>query len=165
MKKIGLMSDTHSHLDKKIFDYFAEVDEIWHAGDIGNIDVARQLADFKPFRAVYGNIDENTAVEHEYPLDLRFDCEGLDVYITHIGGYPGKYNLRAKKIIAEKPPGLFISGHSHILKIMRDPKFDLIHINPGACGLEGWHKLKTIIRFNVHEGKISDVEIVEMPKS
>ncbi len=164
MKKIGLMSDTHSHLDPKIFDYFKNVDEIWHAGDIGKIDLATQLTDFKPFRAVYGNIDENTAVEHKYPLDLHFECEGLSVYMTHIGGYPGKYSLRAKKIIENKRPNLFITGHSHILKIMRDPKFDLVHINPGACGVEGWHKVKTIVRFSIIEGKIHDVEIIEMDK-
>ncbi len=164
MKKIGLMSDTHSHLDPKIFDYFKDVDEIWHAGDIGKIDLATQLADFKHFRAVYGNIDENTAVEHKYPLDLHFECEGLSVYMTHIGGYPGKYSLRAKKIIENKRPNLFITGHSHILKIMRDPKFDLVHINPGACGVEGWHKVKTIVRFSIIEGKIHDVEIIEMDK-
>ena len=158
------MSDTHSHLDPKIFDYFKNVDEIWHAGDIGKIDLATQLTDFKPFRAVYGNIDENTAVEHKYPLDLHFECEGLSVYMTHIGGYPGKYSLRAKKIIENKRPNLFITGHSHILKIMRDPKFDLVHINPGACGVEGWHKVKTIVRFSIIEGKIHDVEIIEMDK-
>jgi uncharacterized protein len=164
MKKIGLMSDTHSHLDEKIFEYFSEVDEIWHAGDIGKIALAEKLEKFKPFRAVYGNIDENTAVEQSYPLDLRFECEGLDVYMTHIGGYPGKYSLRVKKIIEANPPQLFITGHSHILKIMRDPKFDLVHINPGACGLEGWHKIKTLVRFKIDEGKIFDVEIIEMPK-
>jgi uncharacterized protein len=164
MIKIGLMSDTHSHLDEKIFEHFKDVDEIWHAGDIGNPKVAKQLADFKPFRAVYGNIDENTAIENDYPLDLRFEIEGLDVFMTHIGGYPNRYNLRAKKIIAANPPQLFISGHSHILKIMRDPQYDLIHINPGACGLEGWHKIKTLVRFSIEKGKIFDVEIIEMPK-
>jgi uncharacterized protein len=164
MKRIGLMSDTHSHLDPKVKQYFAECDEIWHAGDIGNIKVADELEIFKPFRAVYGNIDENTAIEHRYPLDLRFECEGLDVWMTHIGGYPTKYNPRVRKIIMQNPPKLFISGHSHILKVMRDIELDLIHINPGACGLEGWHKVKTLVRFSIENGKIFDLEVIEMGK-
>lgn len=162
MRKIGLMSDTHSFLDPKVFEYFKDCDEIWHAGDIGVIEVAERLAAFKPFKAVYGNIDENTAVEHQYPLDLRFECEGLRVWITHIGGYPGKYTPRVKKQIVSNPPDLFITGHSHILKIMRDPLLDLIHINPGACGIEGWHKVKTLVRFGVENGKIHDLEVIEM---
>jgi uncharacterized protein len=162
MRKIGLMSDTHSFLDPKVFDYFKDCDEIWHAGDIGVIEVAERLAAFKPFKAVYGNIDENTAVEHQYPLDLRFECEGLRVWITHIGGYPGKYAPRVNKQIANDPPDLFITGHSHILKVMRDPLLNLIHINPGACGIEGWHKVKTLVRFGVENGKIHDLEVIEM---
>lgn len=164
MKKIGLMSDTHSHLDEKIFEHFKDCDEIWHAGDIGNIALAERLEAFKPFRAVYGNIDENTEVEHTYPLDLRFECEGMDIWITHIGGYPGKYNPRVRKLISSNPPDLFIAGHSHILKIMRDPTLGTIHINPGACGLEGWHKVKTLVRFDIADGKLSNVEIIEMEK-
>jgi uncharacterized protein len=162
MRKIGLMSDTHSFLDPKVFEYFKDCDEIWHAGDIGVIEVAERLAAFKPFKAVYGNIDENTAVEHQYPLDLRFECEGLRVWITHIGGYPGKYAPRVNKLIANDPPDLFITGHSHILKVMRDPLLNLIHINPGACGIEGWHKVKTLVRFGVENGKIHDLEVIEM---
>jgi putative phosphoesterase len=162
MRKIGLMSDTHSFLDPKVFEYFKDCDEIWHAGDIGVIEVAERLAAFKPFKAVYGNIDENTAVEHQYPLDLRFECEGLRVWITHIGGYPGKYAPRVNKQIANDPPDLFITGHSHILKVMRDPLLNLIHINPGACGIEGWHKVKTLVRFGVENGKIHDLEVIEL---
>ena len=162
MRKIGLMSDTHSFLDPKVFDYFKDCDEIWHAGDIGVIEIAERLAAFKPFKAVYGNIDENTAVEHQYPLDLHFECEGLRVWITHIGGYPGKYSARVNKIIVNNPPDLFITGHSHILKIMRDDTLNLIHINPGACGIEGWHKVKTLVRFSIENGKIHDLEVIEM---
>jgi hypothetical protein len=162
MRRIGLMSDTHSYLDPKIFGYFAECDEIWHAGDIGNPEVANQLAAFKPFRAVYGNIDENTEIEHRFPLDLRFNCEGMDVWITHIGGYPTKYNPRVRKLITQNPPDLFITGHSHILKIMRDAELGTIHINPGACGIEGWHKVKTLVRFTIKDAKLHDVEVIEL---
>ncbi len=162
MRRIGLMSDTHSYLDPKVFEYFKDCDEIWHAGDIGNVEVANQLEAFKPFKAVYGNIDENTPVEHRYPLDLRFNCEGMDVWITHIGGYPTKYNPRVRKLITQNPPDLFITGHSHILKIMRDAELGTIHINPGACGVEGWHKVKTLVRFTIKDAQLHDVEVIEM---
>lgn len=161
MKKIGLLSDTHSTLDPKIFDYFKEVDEIWHAGDIGNIEVIEKLEAFKPLRAVYGNIDSGK-LRTEFPLDLRFDCEGMDVWITHIGGYPGRYNKRVREIMATDPPDLFICGHSHILKVMPDKKHDLLHINPGACGIHGFHKVKTIIRFSIDAGSITGLEVIEL---
>jgi len=163
MKKIGLLSDTHSHLDEKIFEYFDGVDEIWHAGDIGDIAVADTLEGFKPFKAVYGNIDD-AKVRVAYPLDLRFDCEGMDIWITHIGGYPGRYNKRVREIMAINPPDVFICGHSHILKVMPDRKHDLIHINPGACGVHGFHKMKTIIRFEIDKAKIENLEVVELGK-
>lgn len=156
------MSDTHSHLDPKVKLYFEECDEIWHAGDIGNIKIADELEAFKPFKAVYGNIDENTAVEHKYPLDLQFECEGVKVWITHIGGYPGKYSPRVRKLIQANPPDIFICGHSHILKVMRDPVLRTLHINPGACGIEGWHKVKTLIRFTLDAGQIKDMEVIEL---
>lgn len=161
MKRIGLLSDTHSYLDKKIFDYFSECDEIWHAGDIGSMELVEELEAFKPFRAVYGNID-NATIRRSFPLDLRFECEGLDVFMTHIGGYPGRYNKRVKAILEANPPDLFITGHSHILKIMPDKKLDLLHVNPGACGIHGFHKIKTIVRFSIEVGKIKDMEVVEL---
>lgn len=161
MKKIGLMSDTHSHLDPKVFEYFKDVDEIWHAGDIGKFEVVEKLEAFKPFKAVYGNIDD-AKMRAAFPLDLRWDCEGMDVWMTHIGGYPGRYNKRTNGILAENPPNLFICGHSHILKVMPDHKHGLLHINPGACGVHGWHKVKTIIRFSVIDAKIEDLEVIEL---
>ncbi len=162
MKRIGLMSDTHSYLDPKIFDYFESCDEIWHAGDIGTLEVAQKLAAFKPLRAVWGNIDENTSVQYEFEEDLRFEIEGVDVFMTHIGGYPGRYNARVKKILTQQPPKLFICGHSHILKVISDKTLHLLHINPGACGNTGWHKVKTIMRFSVDNGRIFDAEIIEL---
>ncbi len=161
MKKIGLLSDTHSTLDPKVFHYFEEVDEIWHAGDIGNMEVIEKLEAFKPLRAVYGNIDGGK-LRTEFPIDLRFDCEGMDVWITHIGGYPGRYNKRVREIMASNPPDLFICGHSHILKVIPDKKHNLLHINPGACGVHGFHKVKTIIRFNIDQAKIIDLQVIEL---
>lgn len=161
--RIGLLSDTHSYLDPLVLKYFDEVDEIWHAGDIGSMEVVHQLEDFKPFKAVYGNIDGGV-VRQSFPLDLRFDYEGLDVWITHIGGYPGRYSQRVRPLIQQDPPGLFISGHSHILKVMPDKKLDLLHINPGASGNHGFHKIKTMVRFSVADGKVYDLEAIELGK-
>ena len=161
MKKIGLLSDTHSHLDSKIFDYFKDCDELWHAGDIGQFEVIEQLEAFKPLKAVYGNIDD-AKVRAEFPRDLRWDCEGMDIWMTHIGGYPGRYNKRVRTILETNPPNLFICGHSHILKVMSDHKHGLLHINPGACGVHGFHKIKTIIRFSVVAAKIEDLEVIEL---
>jgi len=162
MKRIGLLSDTHSFLDKKVFKYFEEVDEIWHAGDIGDMKVMEQLEVFKPTRAVYGNIDHGE-VRRGYPLDLRFDCEGLDVWITHIGGYPGgRYNKRVLKELIANPPGLFICGHSHILRVMPDKQYGFLHMNPGACGNAGFHKIKTLLRFSVEKGVVKDLEAIEL---
>jgi uncharacterized protein len=159
MKKIGLMSDTHSYLDQKIYDYFKDVDEIWHAGDIGSEAVADALEKFKPLRAVYGNID-GQAIRARYPEHLRFDTEGVSVWMTHIGGYPGKYPARIKEDLENYD--LFICGHSHILKIMPDKTYNLLHINPGACGNEGFHKMKTIVRFDIDNGRFLNMEVVEL---
>ncbi|GJM31371.1 MAG: phosphoesterase [Saprospiraceae bacterium] len=161
MKRIGLMSDTHSYLDKTIFSYFEECDEIWHAGDIGDVAVADALEKFRPFRAVYGNIDDRS-IRNQYPEDLRFNCEGLSVWMTHIGGYPGRYSQRVRQQLQIDPPGLFICGHSHILKVMPDKKFNLLHINPGACGQHGFHLVRTIIRFTIDQGQVKDLEVVEL---
>ncbi|MCB0521371.1 MAG: metallophosphoesterase family protein [Lewinellaceae bacterium] len=163
MKRIGLLSDTHSFLDENIFTYFKDCDEIWHAGDIGNMEVADRLSAFKPLRAVFGNIDDG-AMQRRFPLDLRFNCEGLEVFITHIGGYPGKYTRRVREILRADPPGLYICGHSHILKVIPDKELKLLHINPGACGQEGFHQVKTIVRFTIEDGIIKNLEVVELGK-
>lgn len=159
--RIGLLSDTHSYLDPKIFDHFAACDEVWHAGDIGAPNVMEELANFKPIRAVYGNIDE-PALRHKFPEDLDFTIEGVKVFITHIGGYPGRYKPRVRKLLDELQPHLYICGHSHILKVMPDPKRKLLHVNPGACGQHGFHRMRTIIRFSVEEGNIFDMEVIEL---
>lgn len=163
MKRIGLLSDTHSHLPEKVFEHFSECDEIWHAGDFGNPEVAERLRQFKPLRGVFGNIDGHE-IRTEFPEDLRFECDGVPIFMTHIGGYPGRYNPRVREILRRAPPrgGLFISGHSHILKVMPDAVLGFLHINPGACGLEGWHKVKTLVRFTLDAGKISDLQIIEL---
>ena len=161
--RIGLLSDTHSFLDERVFEHFAECDEVWHAGDFGNLEVLKTLQEFKPLRGVYGNID-GAAIRAEMPLDLRFECDGLSVFMTHIGGYPGRYDPRVGKILKEEPPvkGLFISGHSHILKVMPDKNLDFLHINPGACGNEGWHKVKTLIRFSIEKGRLFELQVIEL---
>ncbi len=164
MIRIGLMSDTHGVLPDQLFEYFQKVDEIWHAGDIGSVSVADSLESFKPFRAVYGNVDGNE-LRARYPLDLRFRVEDLAVWMTHIGGYPGKYAPSVAPRIRAQPPGLFISGHSHILKIIPDPALGLLHINPGACGNEGWHRARTLVRFSVEAGRVLNPEVIELPRN
>ncbi len=166
MTKIGLLSDTHSFLDERIFDHFDECDEIWHAGDFGNEAVLDKLLQFKPLRGVYGNID-GAKIRAELPLDLRFMCDGVPVFMTHIGGYPGRYEPRVGRILQEDPPlnGIFISGHSHILKVMPDRTLNFLHINPGACGNEGWHKVKTLVRFTLDQGTISNLQVIELGNS
>lgn len=158
---IGLMSDTHSFLDERVFEHFAECDEIWHGGDFGSMDLIDKLRAFKPVRGVFGNID-NREIQQEFPLDLFWETAGLSVFMTHIGGYPGRYVPRVRDILLQKKPGLFISGHSHILKIIPDKKLNLLHINPGACGNEGWHKVKTLVRFSIDLGKIHSMEVIEL---
>lgn len=157
------MSDTHSYLHPQVIKYFDKVDEIWHAGDIGDVKVADELEAFKPFRAVYGNIDGKD-LRVRYPEQLRFTMEGVDVFMIHIGGYPGRYAPGVRELIKQQPPKLFICGHSHILKVMPDPTFQLLHINPGACGQQGWHKVKTLVRFELAEGRIQQLEVIELPK-
>lgn len=160
MATIGLLSDTHGFLDDAVFKHFADCDEVWHAGDFGP-DVAEKLEAFKPFRGVYGNID-GKEVRSVYPEHIRFSIEGLDVWITHIGGYPGKYSSLVKPEIYTKPPNLFICGHSHILKVMYDKKIDCLHINPGSAGNSGWHRVKTLIKFNITDGKIHNLAAIEI---
>ncbi|WP_262511918.1 metallophosphoesterase family protein [Chitinophaga silvatica] len=156
------MSDTHSYLHPQVFKYFEEVDEIWHAGDIGNLAVADQLEGFKPFRAVYGNVD-GADIRIRYPEVLRFTVEDVPVMMIHIGGYPGKYAPGVKALIQQEPTKLFISGHSHILKVVPDPALHLLHMNPGACGQQGWHKVKTLLRFQLDAGNIQQLEVIELP--
>ncbi len=163
MKKILLLSDTHSYIDDRILEYAQQADEIWHAGDIGDISVTDKLAEIKPLRAVYGNIDDNKA-RAEFPLNNRFTLEGVNVWITHIGGYPGKYNPAIRKEITENPPKLFICGHSHILKVMPDKQLGLIHMNPGAVGKHGFQKVRTMLRFELNDGKIENLEVIEFKK-
>jgi len=163
MKRIGLLSDTHSYLDPAIFKHFKECDEIWHAGDIGEIKVLDELNKFKPTRAVYGNIDA-AIIRKECPLHQRFMCEGVDVWITHIGGYPKRYSPPIKEAIKKNPPKLFISGHSHILKVMYDKELSLLHMNPGAAGKYGFHQVKTLLRFTIDGKDIKDLEVIELGK-
>lgn len=163
MKKILLLSDTHSYIDDRILEYAQQADEIWHAGDIGDISVTDKLAKIKPLRAVYGNIDDNKA-RAEFPLNNRFTLEGVDVLITHIGGYPGKYNPAIRQEIYTNPPKLFICGHSHILKVMPDKQLGLIHMNPGAVGKHGFQKVRTMLRFELNDGKIENLEVIEFKK-
>lgn len=161
MLRIALLSDTHGYLDPKIFKFFDTCDQIWHAGDIGNIAVTDQLSKIKPVIAVHGNIDGQD-VRKVHPKDQRFMCEGVDVFITHIGGYPNRYSSDALAEIKKDPPKLFICGHSHILKVMYDDKYKLLHINPGAAGIHGFHKVKTLIRFTIDADKIKDLEVIEL---
>lgn len=163
MKKIGLLSDTHGDLNDRLFKFFANVDEIWHAGDIGNLETSDRLAAFKPLRAVYGNID-GAELRQIWPLHQRFNCEELDVWITHIGGYPGNYERLIRQELKNNPPGLFISGHSHILKVIFDRQYNLLHINPGAAGNKGFHQKITAIRFVVEGSEIRDLEIWEQDR-
>jgi len=159
--RIGLLSDTHGFLDEAVFAYFAHCDEIWHAGDFGSATILDQLKAFKPTVGVYGNID-GQEIRSELPAYLNWEREGVQVLMTHIGGYPGNYDRRAEDLIVSYKPDLFVSGHSHILKVMRDVKFGLLHMNPGACGHHGWHKTRTLLRFTIDTGKISGVEAVEL---
>lgn len=161
--KIGLLSDTHGFLDEKIFEYFEDCDEIWHAGDFGNIGLAERLAAFRPLRGVFGNID-GAELRTAYPETAIFSCEGLKVVMRHIGGYPGRYAAGTVALLEAERPGLFISGHSHILKVMNDRKYGLLHVNPGAAGKEGFHRVRTIIRFSIKEVRICDMEVIELSK-
>lgn len=163
MKRIGLLSDTHGFIHPRLFTFFEKVDEIWHAGDIGNIETADTLAKFRPLKAVYGNID-GSDVRTVHPLHQRFLCEDIDVWITHIGGYPGHYERSVKPDIFSNPPGLFITGHSHILKVIFDKKLNFLHMNPGAAGNKGFHVVCTALRFVIDGKDIRDLEIWEMKR-
>lgn len=163
MKKILLLSDTHSYLDEKILKHVDWADEVWHAGDIGDLMVTDTLKKLKPLRAVYGNIDNNEA-RMEFPLNNRFWCEEVEVLMTHIGGYPGKYNPAIRQELQMNPPKLFICGHSHILKVQFDKQLNLLHMNPGAAGIHGFHQVRTMLRFVIDGTTIKDLEIIEFEK-
>jgi|SRR6186713_2626343 len=163
MLRIGLISDTHGFLDPAVFNHFSLCDEIWHAGDFGPAEVATQLAAFKPLRGVYGNIDGQD-IRGTYKEQLRWKAEGVEVYMTHIGGYPPRYNPKVKKELTAAPPKLFICGHSHILKIMYDDQLQCLHMNPGAAGNHGWHKIRTLIRFTIDGQNMKDCEVIELGK-
>jgi len=158
--KILLLSDTHSYIDEKILKYAAEADEVWHAGDIGDLKVTDELSKVSKLRAVYGNIDA-TDIRREFPLNNRFMIDGIDVWITHIGGYPGKYSPQIKDEIYKNPPNLFICGHSHILKVMSDKRLNLLHMNSGAVGQHGFHQVRTMLRFEINRSKIENLEVIE----
>ena len=161
MKKILLLSDTHSHIDDTILKYVKLADEVWHAGDIGDLKVTDTIKKLKPLRAVFGNID-NHETRLEFPLNNRFLCEDVSVLITHIGGYPGKYSPAIREEITQNPPKLFICGHSHILKVMFDKKLNCLHMNPGAAGISGFHQKRTMLRFEIDGDKIQSLEIIEI---
>lgn len=161
MTRIGLLSDTHGYWDDRYLKYFESCDEIWHAGDIGSLELAERLAAFRPLRAVYGNID-GQEIRIRYPETMRFTIDGADVLIKHIGGNPGKYDPSIRGQILVHPPKLFISGHSHILKVKYDKTLDLLHINPGACGKYGFHKVRTLVRLTIDQGIFSDLEVIEL---
>ncbi len=162
--KVGLLSDTHGFLDQSIFEHFKHCDEVWHAGDIGDEDLLHELEALKPVRAVFGNIDNRT-LQNNLPEDLWFTVEGLTIWMTHIGGAPPNYNPRVKKILAERIPDIFICGHSHILRIKRDPKFNnMLYLNPGASGNHGFHHIKTLVRFELKEKEIRNMEVIELGK-
>jgi putative phosphoesterase len=164
MIKIGLLSDTHGYLDPRIFEHLKGCNEVWHAGDIGDVSVADALQDFKPFRAVYGNIDDIN-IQVRYPEDLFFECEEVKVWLTHIGGSPPNYNPRIKKILRQQIPDLFICGHSHILRIKRDSALNnMLYLNPGAAGNQGFHSMRTIVRFVIDGPKIDKMEVIELGK-
>jgi len=162
--RIGLLSDTHSYLDDKLFTHFRDCDEIWHAGDIGTMELADQLAAFKPLRAVFGNIDDKT-LQARFPEDVWLEVEGLTIWMTHIGGAPPNYNPRIKKKLKTKAPDIFICGHSHILRIKRDPAFaQMLYLNPGAAGNHGFHHMRTAVRFEIRGGQLQNMELIELGK-
>lgn len=161
--KIGLISDTHSYLDKQVFDYFANCDEVWHAGDIGTHGLADALEKFKRFRAVYGNIDD-VPMQKRFPEDLWFTCEELTIWMTHIAGAPPNYNPRIKTLLKERIPDILVCGHSHILRVVRDPKYSMLYLNPGAAGNHGFHHVKTLLRFDIIGKEIKNMEVIELGK-
>ncbi len=163
MIRIGLISDTHGYLDEAVFRHFDGCDEVWHAGDFGSTEIVEQLKAFRPLRGVYGNIDGNP-IRYEFPEQLSFHCEKVNVLMRHIGGSPPKYNPETRKALKAERPQLFISGHSHILKVMFDQQYDCLHMNPGAAGKQGWHKIRTLLRFVIDGANIRDCEVIELGK-
>jgi len=163
MKKILLLSDTHGYIDDDILKYVKQADEVWHAGDIGDLKVTDAIRELKPLKGVYGNIDD-TKIRLEFPEHQRFLCENVDVWMTHIGGYPGRYNPSLRKELNENPPKLYICGHSHILKVMPDKKLKLLHMNSGAVGKHGLHKVRTMLRFTIDGDKIDHLEVIEFKR-
>lgn len=161
MRKIGLLSDTHAYWDDRYLSYFEPCDEIWHAGDIGSLEVADRLAAFRPLRAVYGNID-GRELRTRFPQTLRFQVEQAEVLMKHIGGYPGNYDPSIQGSLLTRPPRLFVSGHSHILKVKYDKTLSMLHINPGAAGKQGFHKVRTLVRFTIEGAGFSDLEVIEL---
>ena len=161
MMRIGLLSDTHSYLDPAILQHFADCDEIWHAGDVGEPSVLDALEAEKPVRAVYGNID-GVAVQQRLPPNQTFTVADLPVLITHIGGYPGRYTPRVRNLLDDLRPKLYVCGHSHILKVMMDKQRGILHINPGACGRHGFHRMRTVVRFGIERGRVVDLEVIEL---
>ena len=161
MIKIRLLSDTNGYIDPKVYTYFRDVDEIWHAGDIGTMEAADELSEFKKLRAVFGNID-NQLIRSVFREVEIFNLDSVKILITHIGGYPGRYAKGIKQLLMSEKPDIFICGHSHILKVMYDKNLQLLHLNPGAAGNQGFHKIKTLLRFEINEGKIQNMEVIEM---
>ncbi len=163
MTRIGILSDTHSYLDDAVFHHFKDCDELWHIGDFGSMEVVKKLEEFKPLRGVWGNID-GAAIRQIFPEKLRFMCEEVDVLMTHIGGYPGRYDKHIAEEIKNYPPKLFLSGHSHILKIIFDERLKCLHINPGAAGQQGWHKVRTLVRLTIDGAAMKNCEVIELGK-
>lgn len=161
--KIGLLSDTHGYLDPKILDHFGPCDELWHAGDIGSMEVAAALERFKPMKAVYGNIDD-MALRTKYPEDLWFQCEGVEIWMTHIAGAPPRYNPRVRKILASRAPAALVCGHSHILRVINDKTHKFLYLNPGAAGHQGFHPMRTLLRFDIADGRFANMEVIELGK-
>lgn len=164
MKYIGLISDTHGVFDEPFKEFFAPVDEIWHAGDFGGgMELAQQIAQFKPLRGVAGNCD-NYNLRYTYPLHTFFDCEGMKVLMMHIGGYPGRYDMKARELLDRYHPDMFVCGHSHILKVVGDPQRNMLVVNPGAAGYQGFHVVRTALRFKIHEGRVLEMEVFKLDR-
>lgn len=163
MTRIGLLSDTHGYWDERYLKYFEPCDQIWHAGDIGSMEIVERLEAFRPLKAVYGNIDGQD-MRRLFPETARFTVDGADVLMKHIGGYPGKYDASIRSTLFANPPQLFISGHSHILKVKYDKSLNLLHINPGAAGIYGFHTVRTLVRFSIDKSRFSDLEVIELNK-
>lgn len=161
MKRIGILSDTHGFWDDKYLFHFADCDEIWHVGDIGSDIITNKLEEFRPLRAVYGNIDGGI-IRQKYSETLRFKIEDCNVLMKHIGGYPGRYDASVRKELYERPPHLFVSGHSHILKVIFDKQLGCLHINPGAAGKQGWQQVRTLVKITIDRDKFKDLEVVEL---